>query len=352
MKKVIVLIVLSFFFKNFAQNSDNRVITTGVPFLLISADARASGLGDMGVATSADAFSQQWNPAKYAFASNKFGFTASYTPYLVQLANDIALGQVTFYNRFEERQAVAASLRYFSLGEIQLTDLSGNLTGIVKPNELSFDVSYSLKLSETFSTSVAARYIRSQLRIPDAQGDASAANTFAFDISAFYQSEEEAYGDINGKWRLGLNLQNLGPKINYDSNVSSALSNFLPANMRLGGGFDFIFDDYNKVSVTAEVAKLLVPTPGKDLNGDGIYNSLDVAEYKQTNWVSGIFQSFGDAPDGFAEEIREMTFAGGVEYSYQNAFALRLGYFNEHETKGARKFFSLGAGFKLSLIHI
>jgi hypothetical protein len=352
MKKVIVLIVLSFYFKNFAQNSDNRVITTGVPFLLISADARASGLGDMGVATSADAFSQQWNPAKYAFASNKFGFTASYTPYLVQLANDIALGQVTFYNRFEERQAVAASLRYFSLGEIQLTDLSGNLTGIVKPNELSFDVSYSLKLSETFSTSVAARYIRSQLRIPDAQGDASAANTFAFDISAFYQSEEEAYGDINGKWRLGLNLQNLGPKINYDSNVSSALSNFLPANMRLGGGFDFIFDDYNKVSVTAEVAKLLVPTPGKDLNGDGIYNSLDVAEYKQTNWVSGIFQSFGDAPDGFAEEIREMTFAGGVEYSYQNAFALRLGYFNEHETKGARKFFSLGAGFKYSSLNL
>jgi hypothetical protein len=352
MKKVIVLIVLSFYFKNFAQNSDNRVITTGVPFLLIAADARASGLGDMGVATSADAFSQQWNPAKYAFASNKFGFTASYTPYLVQLANDIALGQVTFYNRFEERQAVAASLRYFSLGDITLTDLSGNKLNEVRPNELSFDVSYSLKLSETFSTSVAARYIRSDLRIPDAQVDASAANTFAFDISAFYQSEEEAYGDINGKWRLGLNLQNLGPKINYDSNVSSALSNFLPANMRLGGGFDFIFDDYNKVSVTAEVAKLLVPTPGKDLNGDGIYNALDVAEYKQVNWVSGIFQSFGDAPDGFAEEVREMTFAGGVEYSYQNAFALRLGYFNEHETKGARKFFSLGAGFKYSSLNL
>lgn len=348
MKKVIVLIVLSFFFKNFAQNAENRVITTGVPFLLISSDARASGLGDMGVATSADAFSQQWNAAKYAFASNKFGFTASYTPYLVELANDIALGQVTFYNRFEERQAIAASLRYFSLGEIQLTDLGGNSTGIVEPNELALDVSYALKLSETFSTSVAARYIRSQLRIPDAQGDASAANTFAFDISAFYQSEEAAYGDINGKWRLGLNLQNLGPKINYDSNVSDAQSNFLPANMRLGGGFDFIFDDYNKVSVTAEVAKLLVPTP-KDTDGDGFIN---VAEYKQTNWVSGIFQSFGDAPGGFAEEVREMTFAGGVEYSYQNAFALRLGYFNEHETKGARKFFSLGAGFKYSSMNL
>jgi Type IX secretion system protein PorV len=352
MKKIIVLIVLSFFFKNYAQNADNRVITTGVPFLLISSDARASGLGDMGVATSADAFSQQWNPAKYAFASNKFGATVSYTPYLVELANDIAISQVTFYNRFQERMAVAGSLRFFSLGEIQLTDLNGLLTGIVEPSELAFDLSYALKLSETFSTSVAARYIRSQLRIPDAQGDASAASSFAFDIAAFYQSEEAAYGDINGKWRLGLNLQNLGPKINYDSNVSDAQSNFLPANMRLGGGFDFIFDDYNKVSVTAEVAKLLVPTPGKDLNGDGKFDPLDIAEYKQTNWVSGIFQSFGDAPDGFAEEVREMTFSGGVEYSYQNAFALRLGYFNEHETKGARKFFSLGAGFKYSSMNL
>ena len=352
MKKVIVLIVLSFFYKNFAQNAENRVITTGVPFLLISSDARASGLGDMGVATSADAFSQQWNPAKYAFASNKLGFSASYTPYLVELANDIALGEVTFYNRFEERQAIAASLRYFSLGEIQLTDLTGNSLGSVEPNELALDVSYALKLSETFSTSVAARFIRSQLRIPDAQGDASAANTFAFDISAFYQSEEAAYGDINGKWRLGLNLQNLGPKINYDSNISDAQSNFLPANMRLGGGFDFIFDDYNKITLTAEVAKLLVPTPGRDLNGDGVFNSLDISEYKQINWVSGIFQSFGDAPDGFAEEVREMTFSGGVEYSYQNAFALRLGYFNEHETKGARKFFSLGAGFKYSSLNL
>ena len=342
MKKVVVLIVLSFFFKNFAQNPKGGVITTGVPFLLISSDARASGLGDMGVATSADAFSQQWNPAKFAFAPSKLGAAVSYTPYLPELANDMALAQVSFYNRFDERMAFAVALKYFSLGEINLTDYDGTERGKVEPNELVLEGAYALKLSETFSMSVGPKFIRSNLRIPDPTGDASAATTFAFDLGAFYQSEEDSYGDINGRWRLGLNLQNLGPKINYD---------FIPSNMRLGGGFDFIFDDYNKVSVTTEVTKLLVPTP-IDQNGDGIFNGTEVSDYKATNWVDGIFKSFGDAPGGFAEEVREMTFAGGVEYTYQESFALRLGYFNEHETKGARKYFTLGTGFKYSSLNL
>lgn len=351
MKRISVIIVLSFFFKNFAQDPKGGVITTGVPFLLISSDARASGLGDIGVATSADAFSQQWNPAKFAFAPSKFGASVSYTPYLVELANDMALGQLSFYNRFNDRMAFAVALKYFSLGEIQLTDFNGTLTGIVEPSEFVLEGSYALKLSETFSMSVGPKLIRSNLRIPDAQGDASAASTFAFDLGAFYQSEEDSYGDINGRWRLGLNLQNLGPKINYDSNISDAQSNFIPSNMRLGGGFDFIFDDYNKLSVSTEVTKLLVPTP-IDQNGDGIFNGTEVSEYKATNWVNGIFKSFGDAPGGFAEEVREMTFAGGVEYAYQESFFLRLGYFNEHETKGARKYFTLGTGFKYNTLNL
>ncbi|RAR47093.1 type IX secretion system outer membrane channel protein PorV [Flavobacterium lacus] len=356
MKKITVFLICFFAFSNiFAQD---RVITTGVPFLLIAADARAAGMADIGVATSADAYSQQWNPAKYAFAIEKVGIGVSYTPYLTDLVNDISLGQLNYYNRINERSAFAGSLRYFSLGDIELRQNFDDVPNVVSPNELAVDVSYALKLSERFSMAVAARYIRSQLRIPDTQGDASAASSFAVDVAGYYQSEEEAYDSFNGRWRGGFNFQNLGPKINYDADVSDLTSNFLPANMRLGGGFDFIFDDYNKIGLNAEVTKLLVPSPQKleDVNGDGIIDSADQTiirnDYQRIGWVSGIFQSFGDAPDGFSEELKEFTWALGAEYNYQDSFALRLGYFNEHETKGARKYFSFGAGFKYTVIKL
>lgn len=365
MKKIAVLLLLTTIQLVKAQE-DSRVITTGVPFLLIAADARAAGMGDQGVATSPDTYSQQWNPAKYAFALDKQGFSISYTPYLTELVNDISLGQVTYYNRFGEegRSAFAGSLRYFGLGEIELRQNADDVAQVVKPFELALDGSYALKLSERFSMSVAGRYIRSQLRIPTegSGGDAKPASTFAFDIAGYYQSEEDAYGDFNGRWRAGFNFQNLGPKINYDAGQSDdGSANFLPANMRVGGGFDFIFDDYNKVSLNLEVTKLLVPTPqSADLNGDGIISGQDeidlrnqnIDDYNRVNWVSGIFKSFGDAPGGFSEELKELTYSAGAEYLYQDSFAMRLGYFHESPLKGARQFFSLGAGFKYNTVKI
>lgn len=359
MKKNILVLLLSLISViSFAQNQDSRVITTGVPFLLIAADARSGGMGDQGVATSPDAFSQQWNPAKYAFANEKVGITASYIPYLVELANDISLAQVTYYNRINERSAFAGSLRYFSLGQIELRqDFDGPVT-IVKPNELALDASYSLRLGDRFSMAVAGRYIRSQLRIQDVNNDASAANAFAVDIAGYYQSEEIAYNTFNGRWRAGFNFQNLGPKISYDFDQNDFNANFLPSNLKIGAGFDFILDDYNKVALNLELNKLLVPTPPQvtDVNGDGVVDSQDAAvvfnDYRSTNWFSGIFRSFGDAPGGFKEELQEVTWALGAEYMYQDSFAFRLGYFNESELKGARKFFSLGAGFKYNVVKV
>lgn len=364
MKKIVFTVtVILYTISSFSQTE--RPISTGVPFLMIAADARAAGMGDNGVATSTDAFSQQYNPAKYAFSLKKQGFAVSYTPYLTALVNDISLGQVNYFNRINEKSAFASSLRYFSQGEIQLTDDTGNNIAIVKPNELALDLSYSLQLSEKFAMAVAGRYIRSNLRIPTTNGDASAASTFAVDIAGFYQSSEIAFNDFNGRFRGGFNLQNLGPKITYDASASEAdeSANFLPANLRLGGGFDFILDEYNKIAVNVEFAKLMVPTPQVpvpvDLNGDGdTTDSNEIAaareknnrDYRSVSWTSGIFKSFNDAPDGFSEELKEFTYSIGTEYWYQDAFAFRLGYFNESEQKGKRKYFTLGAGFKYNVV--
>jgi hypothetical protein len=356
MKKITVILICILAYNNtFAQD---RVITTAVPFLLIAADARSASMGDIGIATSADAFSQQWNPAKYAFAIDKVGVGVSYTPYLTDLVNDISLGQLNYYNRINERSAFAGSLRYFGLGDIELRENFDDEPIIVSPNELALDVSYSQQLSPSFSMAVAARYIRSQLRIPDASGDASAASTFAVDVAGYFQSEEVAFEDFNGRWRAGFNFQNMGPKMNYNDDVSDLTANFLPANMKLGGGFDFIFDEYNKITLNAEINKLMVPTPQEitDVNGDGVIDGLDQTivndEYNSIGWVSGMFQSFTDAPDGFSEELKEFTWALGTEYAYQDAFLFRLGYFHESPEKGARQFFSFGAGFKYNVVKI
>ena len=366
MRKIYFLFVCLFII-SYVKAQEN-VITTAVPFLLVSADARSAGMADMGVATSADAFSQQYNPAKYAFSLQKQGFSISYTPYLTSIANDISLGQLAYYNRINERSAFAGSLRYFGLGDIELRETGdpNEVPRVVNPNELAIDGSYSLKLSERFSMAVGGKFIRSALKIADANTDASAASTFAVDVAGYYQSEEIAYDDFNGRWRAGFNFQNMGPKISYDNDEFN--NNFLPANMRLGAGFDFVLDEYNKVGVTAEVTKLLVPTPPalvaavdadnsgsiepaeQDIADDAYTQAL--SDYRKIGWAQGIFKSFNDAPDGLSEELREFTWALGAEYSYQDSFALRLGYFNEHELKGARKFFSMGAGFKYNVVKV
>lgn len=342
---------------------DSRVITTGVPFVIIGGDPRAAGMADIGVTTSADAFSQQWNPAKYAFSTSKQGVGVTYTPYLSKLVNDIFLGNLTYFNRLSERSAVAASFRYFSNGEIELRETAEQEPLQVKPNELLFDVSYALRLSERFSMAVAGRYIRSDLKLVTGPEDASAASSFAVDIAGYYQSEEIAYTDFNGRWRMGFNISNIGPTLKYDE---VGQENFLPTNLALGGGFDFILDEYNKVGISAEVNKLLVPTPPiygdqfVDNDGNGEYSPGDgprttvIYEGKDPNvsFVKGIFQSFGDAPGGFSEEMREFTWALGAEYWYQDVFAVRGGYFNESDDKGGRKFASFGAGFRYTSINI
>ncbi|MFV8370532.1 type IX secretion system outer membrane channel protein PorV [Flavobacterium sp. LB2R40] len=353
MRKIIPIV--TFLLLVTSAKAQNRIINPGVPFLLVAADARAAGMGDMGVATSADAFSQQWNPAKYAFATDAQGFSISYTPYLTDLVNDISLGQLTYYQKLNERSAFAGSIRYFGLGEIELRQDANDEPRIVSPNEFAIDGSYSLKLSEKFSMAIAGRFINSNLKVAADNNDASAANSFAVDVAGFFQSEELAYNEFNGRWRAGFNIQNLGPKISYDNDDFN--NNFLPANLKIGTGFDFILDDYNKVAVNVEFNKLLVPTPqNPDLNGDGTVTPEERNQnndnYRSIGWTSGVFRSFGDAPDGFGEEIKEVTYAVGAEYLYQDSFAMRMGYFHESPLKGARQFFSLGAGFKYNVVKV
>ncbi|PQB04986.1 type IX secretion system outer membrane channel protein PorV [Aureitalea marina] len=350
MKKIFIpILTLIMAFQAVAQDNgtsvDNRVITTGVPFVLIAADARSAGIADIGVTSSADAFSQQWNPAKYAFALDQQGIGITYTPYLSQLVNDIFLGNLVYYNRINERSAFALSFRYFSLGEIELRETIDQEPLLQSPNELTFDVSYSLRLSDQFSLAVAGRYLRSDLKIQAAIEDASAANSFAVDIAGYYQSEEIAYSDFNGRWRAGFNISNIGPKLKYDD---LGQENFLPTNFAIGGGFDFILDGYNTIGLNLEMNKLLVPTPS-DSNGDGVINRED--DWYNESWFSALFSSWGDAPDGFSEEFQEMTWAFGAEYWYQNVFAFRTGYFYENPNKGSRQFLSLGAGFRYTTIN-
>jgi hypothetical protein len=361
MKKIIILFVCLVTVSS--ALAQDRVVNPGVPFLLVAADARSAGMGDMGVATSADAFSQQWNPAKYAFSTDAQGFSVSYTPYLVDIANDISLAQLTYFNKINEKSAFAGSIRYFGLGEIELRQ-TGNVDEVfpvVSPNEFAIDGSYSLKLSEKFSMAVAGRFINSNLKVASDNTDATSASTFAVDVAGFFQSEELAFNEFNGRWRAGFNIQNLGPKISYDNDITN--NNFLPANLKLGTGFDFILDDYNKIALNVELNKLLVPTPQTavpvDLNGDGdtddpledgiAQNNLN---YNKRGWTSGVIKSFGDAPGGFSEELQEVTYSVGAEYLYQDSFALRLGYFHESPVKGARQFFTLGAGFKYNVVKV
>lgn len=347
MKKTLILIFLTIIGKATAQ--ENRVITTSVPFLTIAADARAAGMGDMGVATSMDAYSQQWNPAKFAFAENKMGIGISYTPYLESIVTDISLLNANYFNKINDRSAFAISLRYFGLGEIELrqTAQQDDFT-IVKPNEFALDGSYSLKLSNHFSMAVAGRFISSNLKFQESTSDSQGANAFAVDIAGFYRSSEIAYNNFDGRWRAGFNLSNLGGKIQYDA---GGQQNFLPTNLKLGGGFDFILDEDNVLGITTEINKLLVPTP-RDFDGDGDIDSEDNVEYQNIGFLNGVFESFGDAPDGSSEELKEFTWALGAEYSYQDAFMIRTGYFNESEEKGSRKFFTLGAGFKFKTAQV
>lgn len=342
-----ILLIFLFFTISTTRSQERRVITTAVPFLMISADARASGLGEQGVATSPDAFSQHWNPSKYAFLENRSAVGVSYTPYLSKLVSDVFLANLNYYKVINDRSSWSTSFKYFSLGDIDILENPQDVPYLENPNEFTLDASYTLKLNQNFSMGVTGRFLMSDVKLQNISSDSSSASSFAVDISGFYQSDEKAYDKFNGIWRFGFNISNLGPRMSYDE---LGKKYFIPTNFKIGSAFDFIFDSANKLSLNLELNKLLVPTPSVPILNSN--NQIIGYEQADVSFLSGVFKSFGDAPEGFSEEMKEITLSLGLEYIYNDLFALRMGYFGENEIKGARKYFTFGTGFNLNEIDL
>ena len=320
-----------------------NTITTAVPFLMITPDSRSGSMGDVGAATSPDASSISTNPAKYSFIEDDLGFSISYVPWLRALVPDINLSYISGYKKLNQNDAVAFELRYFSLGDITFTDILGNTLGQFNPNELALGGSYSRKLSDLFSLSLATRYIYSNLTGGQMAGDiqTNAGKSFAADVAGYFTNKIR-FLKKDSDLSFGFNISNIGNKISY-TNVGER--DFIPINLKLGSSLNINFDDYNSMSYSFDINKLLVPTPP-------LYNSeneIIAGKDPNVSVVSGIFQSFSDAPDGFSEELREINLSFGTEYWYAKQFALRGGYFYEHDTKGGRKFFTFGAGVKYNV---
>lgn len=325
-------------------------LRTAVPSLSIAPDARGGGMGDVGAATSPDINSQYWNPAKYAQMESRGGFSISYTPWLRKIVNDIDLIYLAGYYKLDEKQALSASLRYFSMGEINLTDAPGPdgqpiSMGTCNPYEMAVDLGYSRNLSEHWSASVALRFILSDLSNGMSDDETiKAGKAFAADVSAYYR-KPLTIAENNAVASFGLNISNIGSKISYDDGEKHM---FLPTNFRIGGAFEYSFDKYNTLTAALDINKLLVPTPPNDT----VYNANDWEDYENTSPIAGIFKSFGDAPGGFDEELDEIMWSLGLEYSYNKQFMVRAGYFHESESKGNRKYWSFGAGFNLSVFQL
>ena len=340
MKKIAVSLLLSMLFAStiYAQESQFNPILTGVPSLTITPDARAGGMGDLGVATTPDVNSQHWNPAKYAFMDSRAGVGISYTPWLRELVGDIYLAYLAGYYKINENQAVSASLRYFSLGEVNLTDIGGGILSKVHPNEFAIDVAYSLMLSEKFSGAVALRYIRSDLGVNDDLR--SPGNAIAADVAAYYKTLIPM-GTGDADLAFGANLSNIGSKISYDDGNTS---NFLPTTFRLGGSFGYPFDEYNKLSINADISKVMVIR--RPMGESVTETSKEMQDYYSTSGIGGFFQSFGE----FSAD--DIMWSVGAEYSYQDQFFLRTGYFHETYLSGGRQYFTFGAGFKMNVFAI
>lgn len=321
-------------------------VTTSVTSQSIAPDARSAGMGDVGAATDPDVVSQYWNPAKYPFNISRAGVTINYTPWLRQLVSDIDLAYVAGYYRIGDYSAVSASLRYFSLGEVQMSN-DENLT--INPYEMSFDVAYSLMLSEHFSLGAAVRWIYSDLTY-DFTSDTAPGSAFAADLSCYYQNYLNI-GERECQLGLGLNISNIGSKISFGGDNNSE---FIPTNMRLGASLMVPIDEYNRFTIAADANKLLVPTYPKQNEGESTeaYQERVQKDYYDVSSISGIFKSFGDAPGGFKEELQEVQWSVGAEYIYHDKFALRAGYHHESENKGNRKYFTVGAGFKMSVFSL
>jgi hypothetical protein len=354
-KNISLILAVTLYFAAFSQQNvsgvdeigrDNlNTITTAVPFLLISPDSRAGGMGDVGVATSPDANSLHWNPAKFAFVEDEVGFAVSYVPWLRALVPDINLSYLAGYKKLNKNEAIAMELRYFTLGDITFTDVIGNNLGQYKPSEFAIGSAYSRKLSDQFSLAISGRYIYSNLTGGQSAGGiaTNAGQSIAADVAGYFRKDIRiAKKDM--ELALGANISNIGNKVRY---TETSTRDFIPINLRLGTALNADLDEYNKISFAFDINKLLVPTP--PIYNDSIDGQIDFGQDPNVSVVSGIFQSFGDAPGGFSEEMREINFSVGTEYWYDDQFAVRAGYFNEHNTKGGRKFFTFGSGVKYNV---
>ncbi len=339
------------------SKDDFNPVQTGVTSLSIAPDARGASMGDLGAATDPDCNSQYWNPSKYAFAYSGGGFSLSYTPWLRKLVNDIFLANLAGYWKIGsgDNQAVSASMRYFSLGEVTTSEVSGQTAQTLNPYEMSFDIGYSRKLSEKFSMGVVFRYIYSDLGFSDsyASDGTTGASAFSADISGYFTTFP-VIGRNECQWSWGWNISNIGTKVSYNNGEDPA---FLPTNLRLGTTFMFPLADYHTLALSLDANKLLVPTKpresdyGDDTEGQREYLEA-LEDWENMSSITGIFKSFSDAPGGFKEELREINLSFGAEYAYNNQFFVRAGYFYENEYKGNRKYFSLGAGFSLNVVKL
>ncbi len=350
-KKVLLVNIFALTtFSVFAQTEDLNPISTAMPSLVIAPDARGGGMGDAGVATAPDAYSQHWNPAKYAFAISKAGFGLSYTPWLRKIVNDVALVYGVGYYKLgnENNQALSASIRYFSIGDISVTDQYGHFLNSVAPYEMAFDLGYSRKLTSTFSGAITLRYIRTDYS--GASEEISAGNAFAADVAGYNESYINL-GNSESLLSFGFNISNIGTKM---STTGGVRKDFLPTNLRLGASLMYPINDVSTISVSADINKYLVPTKPlkkEDETGDEYNNRLE-NDYYNMNPITGIFKSFGDAPGGFSEELKEIMWSLGAEYDYDDKFRVRAGYFHENKMKGNRRYATFGAGFKLTAFQL
>lgn len=322
-------------------------VNTSVTSQTIAPDARSAGMGDVGVATDPDVVSQYWNPAKYPFTISRAGVALNYTPWLRELVNDMDLAYLAGYYRIGDYSAVSASLRYFSLGEVFLGTSDDAMT--INPYEMSLDVAYSLMLSEKFSIGAAVRWIYSDLTY-DYTSDTAPGSAFAADLACYYQNYINL-GQRECQLGLGLNISNIGSKISFGGDNNAE---FIPTNMRLGASLMIPIDEYNRFTIAADANKLLVPTYPKQEDGESTedYQERVQKDYYDVSSISGIFKSFGDAPGGLKEELQEVQWSVGGEYVYHDKFALRAGYHHESANKGNRKYFTVGAGFKMSVFSL
>ncbi len=351
------LLLLSLSLSAWAQDKQNMFnpVNTSVTSQTFAPDARAAGMGDVGVATDPDVNSQYWNPAKYPFTISRAGVALNYTPWLRQLVNDMDLAYLSGYYRIGEHSAVSGSLRYFSMGEVFLADQidnAGQVAGnamTINPYEMSLDVAYSLMLSEKFSIAAGVRWIYSDLTF-DFADDTSPGSAFAADLACYYQ-DYVVLGERECQLGLGLNISNIGSKISFGGDNHSY---FIPTNMRLGASLMIPVDEYNRFTIAADANKLLVPTYPKQEEGESTeeYQQRMEDDYWNVSSISGIFKSFGDAPNGFKEELEEINWSVGAEYTYHDKFSLRAGYHHESENKGNRKYFTAGAGFRMNVFSL